>query len=1069
MKSISRFSSLSLVPTFFALSLVIPALLAQDLTPALNPGAPVTGEISLGHDDIYHVAVKAGEFLIAVAEPQAGMNLAIGFAGADGRELARVNHFEEFSGAEQLAIIAEQSETLLVVVRALSAGGRYTVRVERRPPTQQDQELLEAERQFAEGERLRSQGTAKSVAEALERYKAAAALWRRLNDRSREALALHYIGAAFIYLGDHAAAVAPYEEAVCLANAAGASNEAAASLYGLGWIYDKFGDTAKSLQFYQAALGQPVSSRLESKILTAMGSLYLRLGESTRALELFLSALDLERSNGDRNDEAVTLWNLCVYYRMHGEWQRAIEFNRQMLSIYQELHSKAGISYAFRELGAAYQDWGMNDRALDYLKRALELSREVGDRVGEAIVLKRIGSLQLEQNEIESAIDAYLQALRLYETAIHYEAASVLIELGRAYMLAGKLDPALDFVEASLQMNRGAGKNVEANALRSLADIHLASGDAAQALACYHEALTLYRSISSPAGEASVLFASAKAQAQIGRFDDAQREIQAALTIVESLRTSVISRELRTSYFASVREMYDFQIDLLMRRHRAEPAGGFDVAAFQASERARARSLLEVLTESQADIRKGIAPQLRQRELSLQERLASRINRRMRLLSSKHSQEEIDGITREIESLSTEYETVQEEIKKKSPRYASLTQPQPPTVSELQRLLGADTVLVEYFLGQSRSFLWAVTREKLVSYELPAGANIEKLARSLYSGLSGSRGGTSRSTEQSASKLGRMLLGPIEGVVNGKRLVVVADGALQYVPFAALRMPHSVIARHEIVYVPSASALLSLRDEVSSRVRPPKTLAVFADPVFDEGDERVATRMVRGSPDQGPRSREGDGQFALDIAVRDADMDGGVIARLPFTRREANAILPLVPETKRKVALDFDANRALAISEELADYRIIHFATHALVDSRRPEFSGIVLSLVDRSGKVQDGFLAATEVFNLKLRADLVVLSGCRTALGQDVRGEGLVGLTRGFMYAGAPRVVASLWKVDDSATAELMKRFYEGMFGPRKLRPAAALRQAQLAMAKTTRWSAPYYWAAFVLHGEWD
>jgi CHAT domain-containing protein len=505
-----------------------------------------------------------------------------------------------------------------------------------------------------------------------------------------------------------------------------------------------------------------------------------------------------------------------------------------------------------------------------------------------------------------------------------------------------------------------------------------------------------------------------------------------------------------------------------MRLHHVEPAGGFDVAAFHASERARARSLLDVLTEARADIRKGIAPQLRQREQNLQELLASKINHRMRLLSGKHSPEQVEAITREVERITAEYETVQEEIRKTSPMYASLTQPQPATVSELQRLLGDDTVLLEYFLGESRSFLWAVTREKVVSYELPAGAKIETLARSVYRGLSGSRDGTSRAAEQNVSKLGRMLIGPVESEVEGKRLVVVADGALQYVPFAALRTAHTVIARHEISYVPSASTLVSLRADASSRVRAPKMLAVFADPVFDESDERLATRTVRASPDQGPRSREGDGQSALDNALRDAEM-GGAIVRLPFTRREANAIFSLIPETKRKVALDFDATRAAALSKEIADYRIIHFATHALLDSRRPEFSGIVLSLVDRSGKKQDGFLAATEVFNLKLRADLVVLSGCRTALGQDVRGEGLVGLTRGFMYAGAPRVVASLWKVDDAATAELMRRFYEEMFGPRKLRPAAALRQAQLALAKTTRWSSPYYWAAFVLHGDWN
>jgi CHAT domain-containing protein len=138
-----------------------------------------------------------------------------------------------------------------------------------------------------------------------------------------------------------------------------------------------------------------------------------------------------------------------------------------------------------------------------------------------------------------------------------------------------------------------------------------------------------------------------------------------------------------------------------------------------------------------------------------------------------------------------------------------------------------------------------------------------------------------------------------------------------------------------------------------------------------------------------------------------------------------------------------------------------------LINSVHPELSGLVLSLVDPQGRPQEGFLRLHDIYNLKLGADLVVLSACQTALGKDIRGEGLIGLTRGFMYAGAPRVVASLWEVDDRATAELMKRLYEGML-VRGLTPAAALRDAQLALRRDRRWSDPFYWGAFVLQGEW-
>jgi CHAT domain-containing protein len=203
------------------------------------------------------------------------------------------------------------------------------------------------------------------------------------------------------------------------------------------------------------------------------------------------------------------------------------------------------------------------------------------------------------------------------------------------------------------------------------------------------------------------------------------------------------------------------------------------------------------------------------------------------------------------------------------------------------------------------------------------------------------------------------------------------------------------------------------------------------------------------------------------LRLRTGARGGAQLPRLPFTRREAEAILSTVPDGAGLKALDFRASRATAKGAELKDYRFVHFATHGLLNSEHPELSGVVLSLVDEQGRLTDGFLRLYEIYNLNLSAEMVVLSACQTALGKEIKGEGLVGLTRGFMYAGSPRVVASLWKVDDRATAELMRRFYEGVLR-RGLRPSEALREAKVGMLGEERWKSPYYWAAFELHGEW-
>jgi CHAT domain-containing protein len=318
---------------------------------------------------------------------------------------------------------------------------------------------------------------------------------------------------------------------------------------------------------------------------------------------------------------------------------------------------------------------------------------------------------------------------------------------------------------------------------------------------------------------------------------------------------------------------------------------------------------------------------------------------------------------------------------------------------------------------------------------------------------------------KAAASLSQMLLGPAAAELKNKRLLIVSEGVLQYVPFAGLPDPTAtdsrpLIVAHEVVNAPSASVVALLRQETANRKPARRALAVLADPVFSNDDPRVsAARAGHVLPDEKTPATD---------ALRSANEAGlGDLKRLRFTRLEADEIARLAADDPKLKAVDFQATRKLATSAEIGEYRIVHFATHGLINNRHPELSGIVLSLIDEKGEPQNGFLRLYDLYNLKLSADLVVLSACQTALGKEIRGEGLVGLTRGFMYAGAPRVIASLWQIDDRASAEFMKRFYQGMLGE-KLRPAAALRAAQVSMQNDKRWHAPHYWAAFTLQGEW-
>jgi CHAT domain-containing protein len=536
-----------------------------------------------------------------------------------------------------------------------------------------------------------------------------------------------------------------------------------------------------------------------------------------------------------------------------------------------------------------------------------------------------------------------------------------------------------------------------------------------------------------------------------------------------------------------------------MRLHSQRPNEGYAARGLQASERARARSLLETLAESKADLRQGVDIKLLDSERALQNQLNVKAEEQTRLLSGNHTQAQAEAIAKEIDAFTGKLQQIEAQIRRSSPRYAALTQPQPLTPKEIQsQLLDSNTMLLEYWLGDAKSYLWAVTQTSITSFELPKREEIESAAREFYALLttrpkSLSAGGSKKrglrvptgrqanlKFEEVPLRLSRTLLGPVRGQLGNKRLLIVNTGALQFIPFTALPSPTTevgisqpLVSRHEIVNLPSASTLAVLRRELGQYQRATKGIVVLADPVFERTDSRVKLRVRGNTQDRTASAAKTEERAELALEVTRAAEETGVardglfIPRLPGTRREAEQILSMVSADEGKGAFDFAASRLTATSLELSQYRFVHFATHGFLNSVHPELSGIVLSLFDEEGNPQDGFMRAHEVFKLKLGAELVVLSACQTGLGKEVKGEGLVGLTRGFMYAGAPRVVVSLWNVSDEATAELMTRFYRGMLR-KGLAPAAALRSAQVSLMKERKWSAPFYWAAFTLQGEW-
>jgi CHAT domain-containing protein/predicted negative regulator of RcsB-dependent stress response len=774
------------------------------------------------------------------------------------------------------------------------------------------------------------------------------------------------------------------------------------------------------------------------------------LGEEQLALTLHKQALEYFRAIGNQQGEAASLNGVASAYLDLNEYQAAFDNYSAALRLYEAIGNRDFVALNNFLVGKVLYQRGEIDRALTYYRKSLDLSRKVGDRVVEAHALKGFATIYFARGDVQNALAQFGAALKVYR------------QLGN--------------------------RRSQAYVLNDIGHIYSSSGDVPRSLASYQQALPLMRETSDRHGEALTLFNLARAERERGNLTTALSLIENSIAISESMRTMIRNSQLRTSYFASVHQQYELNIDVLMRLHAQHPEKGYAVAALVASERARARSLLDSLLKEKLEPKSSLPADLLPREQELLQALDEKAEYQTRLLAGKHTSEEAEQASQEIRALTIEYQDVRSRLREQSPRYATLTQPGELRAEDLQRIVKDDnTILLEFALGNERSYLWAVSGSEIASYELPDRTTIETLARRVYDLLtmrqtlgeqpSPNDAEVLRKADeeylQQSAELSRILLGPVSDRLGSKRLLIVRDGFLQSIPFDALPTPapsvsaepELLLSKHEIVCLPSALTLAALRNEKNPAGGATKTIAVIADPVFDREDPRV----LAVSPDSSASVKGDDDGIYLSRALRDFGESNGkpIISRLPSTLREANAIMALTPPGEGMIASGFAASKDLIASDTLRDYRIIHFATHGLLNSEQPELSGVILSLVDERGNRRKGFLSLHDIYNLELPTDLVVLSACRTGLGKNVQGEGVIGLTSGFMYTGAKSVIASLWKVDDDATAELMSHFYSALLKDR-LPPAAALKTAKLKMQKQERWHAPFYWAAFVLQGEY-
>jgi len=1070
--------------------------------------------------------VEPGDYVLRVE--QRGLDLKISVTGPGGatesynsptfRDGAEVVVLES-PGRYHADVFSEEST---------NATGGHLASLTRLPPSVDTRER-EAWRLMSAGAAANFSGGAEGWERAVGSYERAAALWRELGRTREEADALFAV--ATLEYWQRSAWARSAELAARVAATYGELGEAALRanalhLQGAAVVEQALESkqaaegtaiTAQSEKLFAAALGLLEQARAIHEslgnvhdlalVVNNFGYTYYNKGELERARAYFERAAALLDSVGDWGDEVKPLGNIGALDADAGRLTTAIATFERILGLLPPGRLLRYRSFALDNLGATYLLRGDVEQALQTFATALDLQRERDDQQSQGRSLRRIGEAYYMLGELELASQYLQQALPIAESTNDGRVKeATLRNLGNVEFLQRDYDAALVFHRRALES--AASKYDRAHLLLLIAKDQVALGRAPDAAAAAAEADEFARTTGSPALLAGAANAAGRARLlagqplaaipklenaaaafdrlglraeraealhgltlaahAAGRTDAALAYGEQALRELELMRLRVANPELRAFFVSARRDYFETQIELLMERavqSRGMEADEWTRAALQVSERGRARMIADLLQEATIDLRDESSGPLLARERSLYEQLAERREQRDILLehaaAGRSVDKDLEPIVADLASLENELNLVEIDLRRGNPKYGALTTAVPLTAREIQTALDKDTVLLQYSLGSNASWVWVVTNDGLVAAKLADRTTIEAAAQRALERLrihTPDASAARASTELDA--LAALVIAPVATLLDRPRIVLALDGALQFVPFATLPVRGAagtavaLLAEHDVVDVPSLSALaLAARPRLPA---PRRTLAVFADPVLEPDDVRFGpVRPVSVAA----------GAQAPGVVARSSG--GADLGRLPSTGYEADAIAALVPDGARLVASGFAANRDTVLHSDLSDFRYIHFATHGLVDSRYPGLSALVLSRYDERGRPRDGSLRLNDIYNLKLGADLVVLSACDTALGREVRGEGLIGLTQGFISAGARSLVASLWAVPDRATAEFMRQFYRYMLDD-GLKPAAALRKAQLWSSAQRRWADPYFWGGFVLVGDW-
>lgn len=964
--------------------------------PRLVPGMTVSRDLSGRDRHEYDVPLTRGSAFYTVVE-QNGVDLSLELFDPSGKELVRVDTGRGAYGPERLWAVAGSSGNHRLLIRALDeeASGHYVIQVvELRPPGPQ-----ERARAAAQGVHMRSRNWEERDTEAARSASRAGlvralSLWHDIGDAEQEALVWLDLARFRVASGDSRRALEAADRALERANAAG-------------------------------------DRQLEAKILGQKALALEYLGDPQRGIDVLSRSLELARSAGDRQQEASALHLQAWGNWSIGRYQEALDLDARSLAIGRAIGDREAKAWALNGLGVTYWALGDPEKSLGVFEEALGLWRSLGDRRGEAFTLQNLGFSYWSLGATRRALDAYEQVLPVARAlGDRRSEALALNNTGLALDSLGEFAAAAETLRRALALWASLGdSHGSAISWHNLGTAEEGLGRADEAAAAWRKAVAAARSARDRRSESLALAAMARLDVSRGRLDEARVSIEESLAIVESLRGQIAAPALRSSFLSSQQDDYGIAMDVLLALEAREPGRGHAGEAFGMSERSRARALLDGIAEARLDLAQDLPEDLRRREAEVGARIKA-----LQVEALAAGPEKADA-ERRLDLAEDEWEALVAEMRRRTPRYASLRYPLPMSAEAARKALGPATAIVSF----------AVNSERILAFVLtPSGLSARRLSvppADLTERVEDFVGLIARAEEDRWRRLGGRLYGDlvepwIGDLPSGTRsLVIVPDGVLASLPFEVLAPAalagRRLVERFDVSYAPSATALAELQ-AIPPSANEPADILVVADPLVANGGPRSAALAAEGAFDLAPLPR--------------AAVEARTIARFGGARTEVLTGRLASERRIREVGLD--------------RFRVMHFATHGLLDPRHPARSGLLLA----SEQGSNGLLSAREIYRLKLRTDLVVLAACQTARGRILAGEGVQSLARAFFHAGADAVVATLWDVNDRRSERLMTGFYARLaLGDSR---SAALSNAKRELLQAEPDLAPRFWAAFIVIG---